>query len=137
MAELREEGIAGNTLHTSLDLNIQKYAEQAAYKALKEKEANHVSIIVMNPNNGEIYAMVNAPEYNLNEPFSLNYETDLQKETDEYQNALNGMWRNPCINDTYEPGSTFKMVTATAACIGLLRELWMSISHPKQRVRSC
>ncbi|MBQ3666320.1 MAG: peptidoglycan glycosyltransferase [Lachnospiraceae bacterium] len=115
MAELREEGIAGNTLHTSLDLNIQKYAEQAAYKALKEKEANHVSIIVMNPNNGEIYAMVNAPEYNLNEPFSLNYETDLQKETDEYQNALNGMWRNPCINDTYEPGSTFKMVTATAA----------------------
>ena len=115
MAELREEGIAGNTLHTSLDINIQKYAEQAAFKALKEKEADHVSIIVMNPNNGEIYAMVNVPEYNLNEPFTLSYETDIQKGTDEYQNSLNKMWRNPCINDTYEPGSTFKMVTATAA----------------------
>lgn len=115
MAELREEGIAGNTLHTSLDINIQKYAEQAALKALKEKEADHVSIIVMNPNNGEIYAMVNVPEYNLNEPFTLSYETDIQKGTDEYQNSLNKMWRNPCINDTYEPGSTFKMVTATAA----------------------
>lgn len=115
MAELREEGIPGNTLHTSLDVNIQKYAEQAALKALKEKEANYVSIIVMNPNNGEIYAMVNEPEYNLNEPFVLNYDTEVKQGTKEYQELLNKMWRNQCINDTYEPGSTFKMVTATAA----------------------
>lgn len=115
MAELRKEGVPGNTLHVSLDVNIQKYAEQAAMKALREKEAKTVSIIVMNPNNGEIYAMVNEPEYNLNEPFVLQTETDAAQGTEEYQTLLNKMWRNPCINDTYEPGSTFKMVTATAA----------------------
>lgn len=114
MAESREEGIAGNTLHTSLDVNIQKYAEQAATNALEKKQANYVSIIVMNPKNGEIYAMVNAPEFDLNNPFELNYETDVSKESDEYQKLLNKMWRNQCINDTYEPGSTFKIVTATA-----------------------
>ncbi len=115
MAELRKEGIPGKNLCTSLDLNIMKYCEQAAYKALEEKQANYVSIIVMNPNNGEIYAMVNAPEYNLNEPFTLNYVSEVGKQDKEYQNLLNKMWRNNCINDTYEPGSTFKMVTATAA----------------------
>ena len=108
------EGIAGNTLHTSLDVNIQKYAEQAANKALEKKQAKYVSIIVMNPKNGEIYAMVNVPEFNLNTPFELNYETDVSKDSDEYQKLLNKMWRNQCINDTYEPGSTFKIVTATA-----------------------
>lgn len=114
LAEGRVEGIAGNTLHTSLDVNIQKYAEQAANKALEKKQAKYVSIIVMNPKNGEIYAMVNVPEFNLNTPFELNYETDVSKDSDEYQKLLNKMWRNQCINDTYEPGSTFKIVTATA-----------------------
>lgn len=114
LAEGRVEGITGNTLHTSLDVNIQKYAEQAANKALEKKQAKYVSIIVMNPKNGEIYAMVNVPEFNLNTPFELNYETDVSKDSDEYQKLLNKMWRNQCINDTYEPGSTFKIVTATA-----------------------
>lgn len=114
LAEGRVEGIVGNTLHTSLDVNIQKYAEQAANKALEKKQAKYVSIIVMNPKNGEIYAMVNVPEFNLNTPFELNYETDVPKDSDEYQKLLNKMWRNQCINDTYEPGSTFKIVTATA-----------------------
>ncbi len=114
LAEGRVEGIEGNTLHTSLDVNIQKYAEQAANKALEKKQAKYVSIIVMNPKNGEIYAMVNVPEFNLNTPFELNYETDVSKDSDEYQKLLNKMWRNQCINDTYEPGSTFKIVTATA-----------------------
>ncbi|MBQ3584476.1 MAG: peptidoglycan glycosyltransferase [Lachnospiraceae bacterium] len=114
VAETREEGIPGNNLYTSLDINIQKYAEQAALRVLEEKQANYVSIIVMNPNNGEIYAMVNAPEYNLNDPFTLNYESGLSKDDSEYQKLLNKMWRNQCINDTYEPGSTFKIVTATA-----------------------
>ncbi len=114
LAEGRVEGIVGNTLHTSLDVNIQKYAEQAANKVLEKKQAKYVSIIVMNPKNGEIYAMVNVPEFNLNTPFELNYETDVSKDSDEYQKLLNKMWRNQCINDTYEPGSTFKIVTATA-----------------------
>ena len=114
-AELRKEGTSGKTLQTSLDINIMKYSEQAANKALEEKQANYVCVIVMNPNNGEIYAMVNVPEYNLNEPFTLNYASEVGKQDKEYQNLLNKMWRNNCINDTYEPGSTFKMVTATAA----------------------
>lgn len=114
MAERRKEGIKGNDLHTSLDVNIMKYAEQAALKVKEEKEANYVSIIVMNPKNGEIYAMVNVPEYDLNNPFELNYVTDVSKTDKEYQDLLNRMWRNQCINDTYEPGSTFKIVTATA-----------------------
>lgn len=114
MAESYEEGKKGKNLHTSLDVNIMEYAQQAAENVLKKKQANYVSIIVMNPNNGEIYAMVNAPEYDLNNPFVLNYETDILKNSEEYQELLNKMWRNQCINDTYEPGSTFKMVTATA-----------------------
>lgn len=114
MAETRKEGVPGNDLRTTLDVNIQKYAEQAAKKVLESKGANYVSIIVMNPKNGEIYAMVNVPEFNLNEPFVLNHDTTEQSGTDEYQKLLNKMWRNQCINDTYEPGSTFKIVTATA-----------------------
>lgn len=113
-AEGRQESVPGNDLHLTIDANIQKYVQQEAEKALTAKEATGVSIIVMNPNNGEIYAMVNAPEYNLNEPYTLNVELE---ETDEQakQDALNRMWRNFCINDTYEPGSIFKTVTATAA----------------------
>lgn len=144
-AESRIEPISGNNLYTSIDVNIQKYAEQAATKVLKAKLAKRVSVVLMNPQNGEIYAMVNVPEYNLNEPYTLvrvedlytknakesteETETMLKEETtenaegknqaemteQEKQDALNNMWRNFCINDTYEPGSTFKVVTATAA----------------------
>ena len=114
VVEGRKEAIPGKNIRLSLDVNIQKYAEQAAQKVLEEKNANYVSIIVMNPQNGEIYAMVSIPEFNLNSPYTLNYETDEKKGTEEYQNLLNKMWRNPCINDTYEPGSTFKIITATA-----------------------
>lgn len=143
-AESRIEPIAGNNLYTSIDVNIQKYAEQAATKVLKAKQAKRVSVVLINPQNGEIYAMVNVPEYNLNEPYTLVNVEDLYSKTldkedaetettikegegdngdtakeemteQEKQDALNNMWRNFCINDTYEPGSTFKLVTATAA----------------------
>ena len=113
--EQRQEPIPGNDLETSIDVNIQQYAEQIAYNTLVTKKANYVSIIVMNPNNGEIYAMVNAPEFNLNEPYKLNYETNEKLSQKKKQDLLNRMWRNQCINDTYEPGSTFKVITATAA----------------------
>lgn len=117
IAEERMEPIAGKTLQLSLDYNIQKYAQQAAEKAMEEKQADQVAILIMNPQNGEIYAMVNVPEFQLNEPFSL--ET-LQLETtpkdeEEKQDLLNKMWRNTCINDTYEPGSIFKVFTTAAA----------------------
>lgn len=114
MAEKRIEPVSGDNLVISLDVNIQKYAEQAAKKVLESKEAKRVSIIIMNPQNGEIYAMVNLPEYNLNNPFELNYVLDKEVDSKEYQELLNKMWRNESINDTYEPGSTFKIVTATA-----------------------
>ncbi len=113
--ENRLEPVAGNDLVTSIDINIQQYATQLAMKTLEAKEAKSVSIIVMNPNNGEILAMANVPEYNLNDPFTLNYEVGTDVTETQYQNLLNQMWRNTCINDTYEPGSTFKMITATAA----------------------
>lgn len=113
--ENRLEPVAGNDLVTSIDINIQKYATQLALRTLEAKEAKSVSIIVMNPQNGEILAMVNVPEYNLNDPFTLNYAVTESISEAEYQNLLNQMWRNSCINDTYEPGSTFKMITATAA----------------------
>ncbi|MBS6643313.1 MAG: peptidoglycan glycosyltransferase [Clostridiaceae bacterium] len=112
--EDRVEPIAGNDLHISLDVNIQKYAEQAAYQVMEKKGAKRVSVIIMNPKNGEIMAMVNAPEFNLNEPFTLNYETEEAVTGKEKQELLNQMWRNTCINDTYEPGSTFKIITAAA-----------------------
>lgn len=113
--ENRQEPVAGDDLVTSIDYNIQMYAQQLAIRTLEAKEARNVSIIVMNPQNGEIYAMVSVPEYNLNDPFTLNYETTENISDKEYQELLNKMWRNPCINDTYEPGSTFKTITATAA----------------------
>lgn len=141
-AENRIEPISGNDLYITIDVNMQKYAEQAAVKVLKSKRAKRVSVILMNPQNGEIYAMVNVPEYNLNAPYQLVFAEDLyenlEKQTQEKkgedvynfekqkdkredftqkekQDALNKMWRNFCINDTYEPGSTFKLVTAVAA----------------------
>lgn len=109
-AETRIEPVAGNDLIISLDYNIQQYVEQAAYNVLEEKQADSVSILVMNPQNGEIYAMTNVPEFDLNDPYTL---TELYIETQlSEEDALNQMWRNGCINDTYEPGSTFKIITA-------------------------
>lgn len=114
--EERVEPVSGNDLYISLDYNIQLYAQQAALKALEEKQATYVSILVMNPKNGEIYACVNVPEFDLNDPFTLNTDVDTSALTDqEKQDLLNQMWRNQSINDTYEPGSTFKTVTAAAA----------------------
>lgn len=113
-AEDREEPVAGNSLVTSIDLNIQKYVEQASIKAMKSHSAKQVSTIVMNPQNGEIYAMVNVPEFNLNEPYTLIDSLKSEENGKNTQDLLNQMWRNQCVNDTYEPGSTFKIVTATA-----------------------
>lgn len=115
--ERRKEPVAGDTLRTSLDINIQEYVQQAALKVMEEKQAERVSILLMNPQNGEIYACANVPEFDLNDPFTLNTEeavsqagTDAKKK----QELLNQMWRNPCLNDTYEPGSTFKIITMAA-----------------------
>ena len=116
VAEDRIEPVAGETLKISLDYNIQEYCEQAALKVLEEKQADSVSVLLMNPQNGEIYAMVNVPEFNLNEPFELNTGEEASLSDEELQDALNQMWRNGCINDTYEPGSTFKIITS-AACL--------------------
>lgn len=115
MQENRKEPVAGMDITLSIDYNIQMYAQQLANKALEEKQAKTVSVIVMNPQNGEIIAMVNAPEYDLNSPYELNFEPESVVTGQAYQDLLNSMWRNKCINDTYEPGSTFKMITATAA----------------------
>lgn len=119
-AENRVEPINGNHLHTSLDIVIQQYAEQAAERVYTAKNANRVSVIVMNPQNGEIYAMVNVPEFDLNEPYTLTEAVLNGAATEELTEAQandlrNTMWRNPCISDTYEPGSSFKVITATAA----------------------
>ena len=114
-AEERIEPVAGCSLYTSLDVNIQTFAQQAAWKVMKAKNAKSVRVIMMNPQNGEIYAMVNVPEFDLNDPYTLNTETDKKMSEKEKNNALNQMWRNPCVSDTYEPGSTFKVITATAA----------------------
>ena len=117
VAEDRIEPVAGETLQVSLDYNIQSYCEQAALKVMEEKQAEGVSILLMNPQNGEIYAMVNVPEFNLNEPYELNTGVDADSLSDEeLQDELNQMWRNRCINDTYEPGSIFKIIT-TSACL--------------------
>ena len=119
-AENRVEPIPGNSLYTSLDVTMQMYAEQAAKKVMEKKQAQRVSIILMNPQNGEIYAMVNVPEFNLNSPYEFNevlrekYD-NVTLTSEEKNTILNTMWRNPCISDTYEPGSTFKVVTAAAA----------------------
>ena len=113
--ERRQEPVTGNQLTISLDCNLQMYCEQAAQKVMLEKNADEVSVILMNPQNGEIFAMVNVPEYNLNEPFTLNVEPASDLKESEKQDLLNQMWRNACINDTYEPGSTFKIITTAAA----------------------
>ena len=113
--ERSQEPVTGNQLTISLDCNLQMYCEQAAQKVMLEKNADEVSVILMNPQNGEIFAMVNVPEYNLNEPFTLNMETASDLKESEKQDLLNQMWRNACINDTYEPGSTFKIITTAAA----------------------
>ena len=113
-AETRIDPVMGESLHLSLDHNIQSYVTQVAEKVMKQKQAKSVSVILMDPQNGEIYAMVNVPEFNLNEPFTLipSITADAGVNT---QDLLNQMWRNGCINDTYEPGSTFKIITATSA----------------------
>lgn len=112
--ERRVEPISGNDLYISLDRNIQTYATQLAYQAMETKQAQGVSILVMNPQNGEIYAMVNVPEFDLNDPYALPEGAGENLSQQEQQNLLNQIWRNGCINDTYEPGSTFKIITAAA-----------------------
>ena len=114
VAEDRVEPVPGHTLQISLDYNLQTYAQQMAEKVLEEKKAQKVAVLLMNPQNGEILAMVNVPEFDLNEPFRLNTGTGEDLTDEELQDALNQMWRNGCINDTYEPGSTFKIITASA-----------------------
>ncbi len=112
--ERRLEPVAGNDLYISMDRNIQTYATQLAGQAMATKNADSVSIIVMNPQNGELYAMVNVPEFDLNHPFALPEGVEESLSAEEKQDLLNGIWRNACINDTYEPGSTFKIITAAA-----------------------
>lgn len=115
MGEGRVEPAAGYDLYVSLDRNIQAYAQQEAERVMEQKEADAVSILLLNPKNGEIYACVNVPEFDLNQPFQLNDGTARSElSSEEYQKRLNRMWRNTCINDTYEPGSTFKIITASA-----------------------
>lgn len=117
IAEAGEERIepeSGNDVYVSLDINIQSYATQLAMQAMETKQADSVSILVMNPQNGEILAMVNVPEFDLNNPYTLPENIPEPSSQEEKQNALNQMWRNGCINDTYEPGSTFKIITAAA-----------------------
>lgn len=116
VAERRQEPIPGNDLYTSLDVNIQEYAWQAAKRVREEKQAKSVKVIVLNPQNGEIYAMVNEPEFDTNDPYTLIEKKDTEKLSNKDKNdCLNNMWRNACISDTYEPGSIFKIITATAA----------------------
>lgn len=115
LGERRAEPVKGNTLRLSLDISIQEFVQQAALKVMEEKQAERVSILLMNPQNGEIYACVNVPEFNLNEPFVLNTGQDTASmDQKKIQDLLNQMWRNPCLNDTYEPGSTFKIITMAA-----------------------
>lgn len=129
--ESRRDPIAGKDLVISLDYNIQQYAEQAARQVMEEKQADSVSILIMNPKNGEIYAMTNMPEFDLNEPFTLLPEyTGIA----EKQDALNQMWRNGCINDTYEPGSTFKIITASAGLEAGVVTLNDTFSCPGYRI---
>lgn len=115
LGERRSEPEAGQNLQISLDASIQAFAQQAALKVMEEKQADRVSILLMNPQNGEIYACVNVPEFDLNQPFQLNAEADTTGLSQQQkQDLLNQMWRNPCLNDTYEPGSTFKIITMAA-----------------------
>ena len=115
IGESRENPVAGENLKISLDVDLQQYAQQAALKVMEEKQAARVSILLMNPQNGEIYVCVNVPEFDLNDPFTLNADVDASGLNEqEKQDLLNQMWRNPCLNDTYEPGSTFKIITMSA-----------------------
>ena len=115
LGESREDPVSGNDLQISLDASMQEYVQQAALKVMEEKQAERVSILLMNPQNGEIYACVNVPEFDLNEPFQLNTGQDTSGlSPKKKQDLLNQMWRNPCLNDTYEPGSTFKIITMSA-----------------------
>lgn len=115
IGESRIDPVAGDNLQISLDANIQEFAQQAALKVMEEKQAERVSILLMNPQNGEIYACVNVPEFDLNNPFTLNTDEDTSGlDAQQKQDLLNQMWRNPCLNDTYEPGSTFKIITMSA-----------------------
>ena len=116
--EDRVEPVPGNDLVISLDYNIQMYAQQEAEKVMEAKGADYLSILILNPQNGEIYACANVPEFDLNDPFTLNTGVDASAMTDQQkQDALNQMWRNQCVNDTYEPGSTFKIFTSSAALL--------------------
>ncbi|MCB6416436.1 peptidoglycan glycosyltransferase [Faecalimonas umbilicata] len=135
VAEDRMEPVAGDTLQISMDYNVQMYAQQMAEKVMEEKQADGVSIILMNPKNGEILTMVNVPEFNLNDPFTLNTGVDGNSLTEEEkQDALNQMWRNRCINDTYEPGSTFKIITSSACLEEGVVNLTDNFSCPGYRV---
>lgn len=132
--EERIEPVAGADLYLSLDVNIQRYAEQAALTVMEQKSAKRVSVIVMDPQNGEILAMVNVPEFNLNDPFTLNTEETVVLSAKEKQERLNQMWRNPSINDTYEPGSTFKIITAAAGLEAGVMSLTDRFSCPGFRI---
>ena len=132
--ESRLEPVNGYDLYISLDHNIQMYCEQAAQKAYEAKQAESVSVLVMNPQNGEMMAMVNYPEFDLNEPFTLINETEGELTSEEKQELLNQMWRNQCISDTYEPGSTFKIITAAAALEEGVVSLEDTFSCPGYRI---
>lgn len=131
VAEDRVEPVAGKTLQISMDYNIQMYAQQMAEKVMEEKQADKVAILLINPQNGEILAMVNVPEFDLNEPFTLNQDQEISEKSKE---ALNQMWRNGCINDTYEPGSTFKIITASACLEERVVSLSDTFSCPGYRI---
>lgn len=145
-AEDRIEPVPGDDLQISLDVNIQQYAQQLAYQVLEKKNAKAVSIVVMNPKNGEIMAMVNVPEFDLNDPFTLNQNLRSRSlieeaagrtadpSAEERQDLLNQMWRNRCINDTYEPGSTFKIITAAAGLEAGVVDLDDTFSCPGFRI---
>ena len=132
--ESRLEPVNGYDLYISLDHNIQMYCEQAAQKAYEAKQAESVSVLVMNPQNGEMMAMVNYPEFDLNEPFTLINEPEGELTSEEKQELLNQMWRNQCISDTYEPGSTFKIITAAAALEEGVVSLEDTFSCPGYRI---
>ena len=135
VAEDRIEPVAGGNLRISMDYNIQSFCQQAAEKVLEEKQADSVSVLLMNPQNGEILAMVNVPEFNLNTPYELNTEVAEEPLSDvELQERLNRMWRNECINDTYEPGSTFKIITSSACLEEGVVSLSDTFSCPGYRV---
>ena len=135
VAEDRIEPVAGGNLRISMDYNIQSFCQQAAEKVLEEKQADSVSVLLMNPQNGEILAMVNVPEFDLNTPYELNTGVEEEALSDEeLQEQLNRMWRNECINDTYEPGSTFKIITSSACLEEGVVSLSDTFSCPGYRV---